>query len=396
MESARTHDLLAIADLVRTGQATSRGMIGRQLGLRSTTVSDLVGQLVARDVLHESTLRSRSKGRPAAVLLFNAHRLGAVFVTVIDQTLVGCAVDLNLRVIGTVTAAPPHLSDNAVLGETLRRLVRDTAALFQPETKVCAIVCSLSGLLDARRNTWCVSSRWPNMRNLDLAATLADFACRVWLIRNLDAELAGLRLSQHHGAEETALLLHWGHGIGAAFAAGGDVVNRNRGRFCEIGHWSLGNAQGRPCNCGNTDCLETVAALWSIGPKLARDFSGLPQSEREIAAHLGQADLLNSQVMGSALSEMLRLTANLCRLLFPDRVILTGPFVQNPDIFARFVEALTDAPILRTLDKLRVSVSDAQLAPEIAGALTEPFAQAMANMVSADEVPDQGTPFVQS
>jgi len=384
METPRTHDLLAIADLVRDGRATSRGMIGRQLGLRSTTVSDLVGQLVARDVLHESTLRSRSKGRPAAVLSFNAHRLGAVFVTVIDQTLVACAVDLNLRVIGTLSAAPPHLSDNDALIAALRRLVADTAALFPPETELCAIVCSLSGLLDVPRSTWCVSSRWPNMRNLDLGQALAEFACRVWLIRNLDAELAGLRLYERHGAEETALLLHWGHGIGAAFAAGGDVVNRNRGRSCEIGHWRLGNGQNRQCTCGNTDCLETVAALWSIGPKLAQDFPGLPQSEREIAAHLGHADLLDSTVVRKALSEMLRLTANLCRLLFPDRVILTGPFVQNPDIFGRFVEALSDAPILRSLDKVRVSVGDGHLAPEIAGALSEPFAQALADMVSCD------------
>ncbi|CUH39906.1 Making large colonies protein [Jannaschia seosinensis] len=314
--------------------------------------ADLVGQLTAHDLLHENTARGRGKGRPAAVLSFNPLRLGAVFITVTDQTLVASAVDLDLRVLGQVTAAPPHESDNAAMAACLRSLIRDTAAIFAPRAELCAIVCSMSGLLDVGRETWCVSARWPELRNFHLGAALAGFNCPVWLIRNLDAELAGLRLHEGHGAEETALLLHWGHGIGAAYAAGGDVVNRSRGRFCEIGHWGLGNGRGLRCNCGNTDCLETVAGLWSIQPALSAEFPGLPSSESGVTAHLARMDLRESPVVQIALSEMLRLTANLCRLLFPERVILTGPFVQNPEVFSRFVQTLDVAPRLRSLDRI--------------------------------------------
>jgi hypothetical protein len=95
------------------------------------------------------------------------------------------------------------------------------------------------------------------------------------------------------------------------------------------------------------------AALWSIRPALLAEFPDLPFSETAIAAHFARVDLRLSPVVQGALSEVLRLTANLCRLLFPDRVILTGPFVQNPEIFSRFVETVDKAPMLRSLDKVR-------------------------------------------
>ncbi|WP_226782415.1 ROK family protein [Oceaniglobus trochenteri] len=385
METDRTDDLVAVASLVRSGQATNRGEISRQLGMRSTTVSDLVGRLIAQEVLHENAARGRGKGRPAAVLSFNQQRLGAVFVTVIDQSLVASAVDLGLRVLGQVTAHPPTHSDTETVARMMHRLVQDTAALFAPQVELAAVVCSMSGLLDAEHKIWCVSARWPELRNLDLGAALGDFGCPVWLIRNLDAELAGLRVIERHHPEENALLLHWGHGIGAAYASGGEVVNRNRGRFCEIGHWGLGNGRGRQCSCGNTDCLETVAGLWAIRPALAREFPGLPHSESGIAAHLARMDLRDSPAIQGALAEVLRLTANLCRLLFPERVILTGPFVQNPDVFARFVQTFDAAPMLRSLDKVRVSVSDNSDLSELSGALSEPMDRALRDLVAGSD-----------
>lgn len=382
MKPGRIEDLVTVAGLVRDGRATSRGAIGKIMGLRSTTVSELVGRLVASDVLLESAVRQRGPGRPAAALSFNRRRLGAIFVTVIDQALVASAVDLGLHVLGRASTAPPRDADNAVIARRLLDLVRDCAREFPPDIEICAVVCSLSGLLDVQKFTWCVASRWPEMRNLDVRAALAEFGADLFLIRNLDAEIAGVRLHERHGEEEATLLLHWGYGIGASYASAGEAVNRNRGRFCEIGHWGLGNGAGRRCTCGNRDCLETVAALWSLWPELKRDFPELSPGENEIAAHIGGIDLAESPPLDAALNEMLRVTTNLCRLLFPDRVVLTGPFVRNPHIFTRFAQTLEEAPMLRSLDKIRVSVSDGGQTLEMQGALREPFEAGLRALLS--------------
>ena len=194
-------------------------------------------------------------------------------------------------------------------------------------------------------------------------------------------------MRQDPAGAESMLLLHWGHGIGAAFSTGGEVVNRHRGRFCEIGHWGLGNGQGRRCRCGNADCLETVAALWALRPALAETMPGLPLGESELAGSLRTLDLERVPVLVTALAEVLRLTANLCRLFFPDRIVLTGPFVQNPEIFSRFVQTLAHAPLLRSLDKVSVAASTGGLEFEIAGALRDPFGIALRNLIRRGKGP---------
>ena len=388
MESNRSSSLFTIARLVRENRARTRGDIAALLSMRSTSVSDFVGELVARDILKESTIKARGRGRPAVALSLNAQRLAAIFIGVTDHSLVGKAVDLDFRVLAEASVVPPVDSDNETMGGLLRQLVQDVSGTFAIGMEISDIVLSLPGLLDVPRDTWCLASRWPNLNNLDIAATLSSFKIPVTMVRNLDAELAGIRLREGPQHDENTLLLHWGYGIGAAFRADGRVINHDRGRFCEIGHWGLGNAAGRQCTCGNKDCLETVAALWAIGPALHEQVPNLPDNENEMAADLRRLDVDDVPVIRDALNEVLRVTANLCRLLFPDRIILTGPFAQNPEIFRRFVDAIAQAPLLKSLDMAQVTTVESTAGHEILGALADPLDKSLMRLIDQATVRD--------
>lgn len=364
---------MKVARLIRDGQARSRGEISRILSLRSTTVSELVGDLVEKELLLESPVRKQGRGRPVAMLRFNEQRFGAICVSVVDRRLVAKAVDLGYHVLAEAECEPPQDAGNDEMATCIRDLITQMAAGFPAGIELACVVLSLSGLLDISRGLWCVSSRWPRLSNLSLAAALADLPWPVTIIRNLDAEMTGIRMGEGYPATESILLLHWGHGIGASLSADGAVVNRSRGRFCEIGHWGLGNSRGHPCTCGNKDCLETVAALWALGPKLRAAYPDLPLEEHRLASELGRLDLMSVEAMQEALSQMLRLTANLCRLFFPDRIILTGPFAQNPEIFRQFIDTISNAPLVKSLDMVRVSISEMGQRQEIMGALSAPF-----------------------
>lgn len=371
---ARARELATVLDLVRTGRASTRSKIADLLNLRSTSVSDFVGELVAKDLLRESVPKRQGRGRPAAFLVYNEQRFGAILIQVTSRSIAAKAVDMAGRVIAEETAAPAPGSDNAQMSATVLALARAVDAQFPPGVEVAAVVCSLSGLLDAPQHRWCFTSRWPELRNLDLAEALRPLGHEVILVRNLDAELTG-RLAEASGEvrAESVLLLHWGYGIGAAYYTEGAIVNRTHGRFCEIGHWRLGNARGATCTCGNTDCLETVAALWSLGPRLREAFVDIPDDEAKLGPLARRLDLLSVPEMAAATHEVVRLTANLSRLLFPDRIILTGPFVQNPKVFAHFVEELERAPVLKALDRISVSDGQAGERHEMAGALAGIF-----------------------
>ncbi len=370
--------MMSIARLVREGRARTRGEIAKVLSMRSTSVSDRVGELVSREIIHEVPIKPMGRGRPGSTLRFNEQRFGAIFISVQDRRLVAKAVDLSFRVLADITCEPSPDADNAEIARHLRQLVGDMLQAFPAGLANALIVLSLPGVLDVPRSLWCVSSRWPRLQSLQLSEALGDQPWPIVLIRNLDAELTGLALVDEQAGSDNILLLHWGHGIGAAFSAQGIIVNRHRGRFCEIGHWDLNNGAGRACTCGNRDCLETVAALWSIGPDLLLAHPGLALDEENLAQEMRGLDLLNIPSIRLALNQMLRQTANLCRLLFPDRIVLTGPFVQNPDVFRQFVDALAGAPLVRSLDKVRISVKVIGQRHEIVGALQDPFETVLA------------------
>lgn len=383
MESNRSASLFTIAGLVRENRARTRGDIATQLAMRSTSVSDYVGELVARDIVRETSIKAHGRGRPAVALSFNAQRLGAVLIGVADDVLIGKAVDLDFRVLAETRLVPPADCDNRTMGVLLRQLVADVSKTFAVGMAISDIVLSLPGLLDVPRATWCVASRWPNLNNLDVSRTLSRFDIPVTVVRNLDAELEGIRLSEGSGRDENVLLLHWGYGIGAAFSSGDRVINHDRGRFCEIGHWGLGNGYGRQCTCGNKDCLETVAALWAIGPALHQQLPDLPDDENSMAADLRHIDINDLPAIQEGLREILRVTANLCRLLFPDRIILAGPFVQNPEIFRRFIEAIAQAPLLKSLDMAQVTTVEIGAGNEIRGALADPLNKSLFRLIEA-------------
>lgn len=384
-ETQRTHELRAVLDLVRMGKATTRGEIIAHLNLRSTTVSELVGELVETDLLRESVAKQRGRGRPAAFLTYNTQRFGVIFMQVASRSIVAKAVDMAGRVVGETHSAPPAETGNNEMASVLRHLAAEAIERFPTGVEPIAVVCSFSGLLDAPRKLWCFSSRWPNVSNLDVGEVLRSLGKEVILVRNLDAELAGRLANAGSRREESVLLLHWGYGIGAAYYTEGAIVNRQRGRFCEIGHWSLGNARGTRCTCGNTDCLETVAALWSLGPQIKSVYPDLPLDEDAFGPIAERLNLLGIPALAEATREVVRLTGNLSRLLFPHRIILTGPFVRNADIFHRFAIALEAAPVLRSLDRTVVTSGEHSSRHELLGAVETVFEDARSNLLRSRE-----------
>ncbi|MFD1881207.1 ROK family protein [Paracoccus pacificus] len=383
LSGSHAADLLSVFDVVASGRATTRAEVAGALGMRPTTVSLLVAELSRRDLIRDHVVRGQGRGRPTAFLAENRLRLVALYLHIVSSTIYARIVDRTGRVLATVSVSPPQQADNAAMARAMHELARQALGHLPAGAYHVATVCSLSGLLDVGARLWCFSSRWPRIDNLDLCEVLKDLGPEPVLVRNMDAELAG-RIADGPADARNVLLLHWGYGIGGAFATPDGIINQDRGRFCEIGHWRLDSHAGRPCTCGNVDCLETVAALWALYPVLSRRFPDLPLDEARLGPLAARFDLLQIPEMAEALRQTVRITSNLCRLLFPEKIILTGPFLQSPSIFTGFSESLFAAPILHRKDMpMVVQGEDGAAAFEMAGALHAPLRAALLQIISA-------------
>lgn len=335
--TAQQRDCARAFLLVARGQARSRADIAKALQLRSTTTSHVVAELVDHRLVLETAGESSGRGRPASGLIFNARRVGASVIHVTSQSLTGVLIDLHGQPLLQHSIAVPRDADNARIGSTLMELATALLAGVPRGMTHAGTAISLSGLIDLPQKQWILTSRWPGMHSLDIQETLQNVAGPMDMCRNLDAELRARAAHdpQQYGQGST-LLLHWGWGIGMAYARDGQPFTSAGGSFGEIGHWRITALGDRPCSCGNTGCLETGAALWALLPLLHRHWPHLAEDETSLNEQLPECDLISLPEINLAAFTLARALGNACRTLFPTKVIVTGPFVANAALWARF------------------------------------------------------------
>lgn len=335
LQLAHDRDCARIYRLILNGEAHSRADIGRILQLRSTSVSRVVSDLIARRLVIETVGEASGRGRPPAILVAHTRRIGVSVIYVSSQSLSGALVDLNGHLVAERRHAIASDADNNTIAGVMAELAQSLLDAMPPGMSHAGTAVSLSGLIDLQRGQWLLASRWPRMRGLDVASVLAPVAGPVVICRNLDAELRARAAREPENFAGGTILLHWGWGIGLAYAVDGEPFAPT-GSFGEIGHWRLAALQDRPCGCGNTACLETGAALWSLLPTLRRHWPDLDQDEVRLARQLAGLDLLSLPEIDKAAELLARALANACRLLFPARIAVSGPFSANPQLWARF------------------------------------------------------------
>lgn len=390
--SAPERDRELVYRIVAEGTAQSRPEIGRLSGLRSSTVSRAVGELLACRLLAETAGGGRGRGRPAGVLIANPRAIGCSVIHIVSQSLAGALIDLKGDVILRKTRPVPGDADNAVMGEAMRELAAMLRSAMPHGMVHAGTAVSLSGLIDLQQSRWLMASRWPAMRNLDIETLLGPAAAPVRIGRNLDAELRARVAREPDRFASGTLLLHWGWGIGLAHAVDGEPLSPAGGPFGEIGHWRFSVLEGRRCGCGNTACLETGAALWSLLPLLRQRWPQLGEDEEGLADALADCDLLCVPDIEAAAVILARALANACRLLFPRRILVSGPLVANTALFARLDTLFRQEGAMAGFAMPPLSVVRASAAMEIEGAASSLLGQAVRASLSNGAATKEASP----
>ncbi|MBB4019513.1 transcriptional regulator of PTS gene [Chelatococcus caeni] len=362
------------------GRASARRELSDALHLRSTSVSDHVGHLVASGLVVESHRPSGGRGRPSGVLIANPHRLAAVVYQVESQSIAASCVNLAGQELARVSRHVPPQADNADMAGVLGALLDEVTLAAPTATELAGISFSLSGVLDAEARRWLFSSRWPALRDFDAAAAVGPRGLPVSVARNLDVELSA-RLAHAQDTSGGTLLVHWGWGIGAAYAVAGVPVNGAAGRFGEIGHWRMGG-EARPCRCGGIGCLETVAGLWACGEGLREAGLEVPTDEHLAGLRLRDARLFGVPCFERAFEAMVVSLGNLCRVLFPRRVIVSGPFVANAAVWSSLREALAREGTLPGVPAADLQADQRSRELEREGAAAAPLNTALARLLA--------------
>lgn len=360
LDAARVRVYHAIA----SGIAASRKKLVRYLGMRPSTVSDVLRDLVEDGLVREDQEpRTGRKGPPEYHLKAEFNRLVGIGVYGGSRGLVGLAGNIAGETVVKAREDVPVDSDAERWLRCLERLVGFIRERIPKMSIVGGTSLCLPGSSEHRLKEWVLTTRWPRIPFVSAKRFSEVLDTRVETYRLLDAKLEYLLRTHPHYRDETVILLHWGYGIGAAVSQEGRILSSPRGGFGEIGHWPVPQGDTRGiCRCGSRNCLEIDCALWSIEESLFPGSSSI--DEEGLYAHIGEINRsvrVNHEkraVLERAAGRLAMAIAQLFTLFNPNRILLYGPPVYLDSVLERLIHDAQSLVSPRVAKQLLIEVID--------------------------------------
>ncbi|MBI3216275.1 MAG: ROK family protein [Mycobacterium sp.] len=327
--------------LIRDGTVTTRTEVRTVTGLSRTAVSARVAALAARGLVTEGKDGASTGGRPPTQLRFNADA-GVVLAVAIGRSRTQLAV-ANLA--GELTAQvdidrESSVAPDELMADVVKRaevLLLDSA--HDPAT-VLGVGLSLPGTVDLHRGASLDSPVMSGWDGVELQTYFRAFTEAPVLVDN-DANVMALveRRSDHAGVDDL-LLLKLSTGIGAGIIAGGTLQRGAIGAAGEFGHNKIVAAQGLPCRCGDTGCLEALAGGWALVRTLRQQGHDVGHL-RDVVELAGHGEPEARRLIREAGRHIGEAVAAAVNLLNPGVIVVGGDMAAAYDILvAGFRETL--------------------------------------------------------
>jgi predicted NBD/HSP70 family sugar kinase len=303
-EDVRRHNRALVLQTLFDSGPASRADLARATGLTRVTVSDLVAELLAEDLVTELGARPGTRvGKPATLvgLRHDACQVVAVDLSEPDR-FHGAVTDLA-GAIGVRASLDLRGRTGADAVALVEELVRGLVA--QAHRPVLGVGVASPGLVDDDG----VVLQAPNLgwHAVPLARVLGErLDLPVHVANDANTAVMG-EYTFGQSASHALMLVRVGRGLGAGLVLDGQLLAGQHLAAGEIGHLVV-DAEGAPCACGRRGCLETVLSV----PSLQAALAGLDDdAAQEALARAGRA-------LGVALAPVLS-------ALDLREVVLSGP-----------------------------------------------------------------------
>ncbi len=355
-----------VFSLIRDGRADTRSEVGRATGLSRTAVAARVGALLDSGLVIEGAddRAPSSGGRPPVRLRFNRDA-GVVLAGAIGRSRTQLGVcDLDGAVLVTAeidqeVGSAPH----ELMPQVVAAFADLLSGLERPAGDVRAVGLSIPGTVDSARGASLDSPIMAGWDGVELAPFLHDLTEAPVFVDN-DVNVMALSERRGHLEQYDDLLcVKASTGIGVGIVSGGQLLRGAVGAAGEIGHTKVPAAQGLPCRCGDTGCLEAVASGWAL-VQAARTAGQDVSHVRDLVALAVQGDSSARQLVRAAGRRVGEVVASAVNLLNPDAVVVGGDLAQVYDVFvAGLRESLySQATALSTRELVIVPVTHGEQA----------------------------------
>jgi glucokinase-like ROK family protein len=343
-----------VLSVIREGRLISRADIAKRTRLSRSTVSVIVDQLLATDLIRERGVGVSRGGRRPVLLEFNPKAGFVVGLDIGAAHMLVMVADLGTNAL--VTREEPfsiEVGPERGLAQATHMVVAALEQVAVSRDRVFGVGVAVPGPVDYAVGMVVSPPIMPGWDRVPIRDRLQK-ALNLPVYLDNDANLGALGEYAYGAGKNVSNLAYIkaATGIGCGLIIDGCIYHGQRGYAGEIGHLTI-DENGPPCRCGSFGCLESMASAEALvrraeaaiqaGQKtsLSRCESHLTLAEIARAAHEG--DALSQQLFEEAGRHIGVALAGLINLLNPGMVIVgaheAGDLLLDP--LRRTVESRT-------------------------------------------------------
>ncbi|BCY09786.1 ROK family transcriptional regulator [Actinoplanes sp. L3-i22] len=323
-----------IVDVIRSAVSISRVEVAERTGLTQPSISNIVRDLIADGIVHETGSTGSARGKPRQLLAITpATRFGVGFQLGPD-TVTCVAIDLTGGVVGREVVP---LGDSDLADQLAERFDDFLLDLDLPRDRIegLAIVAPAAPPSSGDSPPEWAAARRGLAERLGIPVLVENDAAAAAL-----GEFWTRRVSR----EQAFGSVYLSAGVGAGLVFGGALFRGTSFDAGELGHLSI-MYDGRPCPCGNRGCVERYASMTATVDAareagLAVDHKNVFSAYDAIAHAAVSGDPDAFAVVDQAAGYLSVAVTSMVNLLDLGRVVLTGPGMAIAgSIYARRLRA---------------------------------------------------------
>ncbi|TWT79018.1 N-acetylglucosamine repressor [Planctomycetes bacterium CA13] len=316
-----------VLDSVRRCGPSTRAEITGRLGVTFPTTAKAIASLLEAKLLEEYDDEQNLRGRPAKRVRLARTKSQVIGIELDhpDCKIVAAGFDGHTRPETLVSFRTPNDYESLLseIGKHVNHLITQT------ESITLGIGLTIPGLVDYRKEQVCLSANLPILNNRPIGkdiSTIVNVHCQ--MVHDTHALcMAESMYGKDMSAKPSFVMLAHRAGIGLGVMIDGAFLSGCDGFAGEIGHTPM-IENGRPCSCGRSGCLETVASELALLEQASTHFGRDVDIEEYISLALSE-DPFVMEALSEASQYLAMVIANVVNLLNPHRLYVNGRLFEE-------------------------------------------------------------------
>lgn len=364
----------------------NRQEVGLASGFSAATVSNVLGELIAQNVVVEVGSEDSNGGRPRSLFQLNPEYGYVIGVDIGETEILVELFDLTMALRAThrsLTELPGLEPESAVtrISEAITSVIAESGV---SRSAILGVGVGVPGLVVQAEDA-IIYGQTIGWNAVPFGKMLREQVSLDVMIDN-GARTLG-QAERWFGAARTSLVsatVLMGSGVNAKISDSSLPSMQNRGGMGEWGHTTI-VVGGRVCRCGATGCLEAYVGADAVvqrydelrgDPTAARPAVGLEDRVIGILQSDG-TDPVASQVVEETVTFLAAGLSSLVNLFRPDRVVIGGWFGQalSQTLLPRVQQAVSETALKLPFSQVEFRAAELGAGAVAIGAATLPMAR---------------------